>query len=751
MWRQLVLASVMALVLGLLPPPAPALAAVFTVNRLTDPFYATGACPTECTLRNAITAAAPGDTIQFGVTGTILLDHTLTLTKNVSIQGPGVATLAVDGQGLHTVFEVSAGVTASLSSMTIQRGVGEYAGGVANLGGSVSLLNVVVKENRGRMSGGIHTDDGTLTITTSTITNNQARASNLQLAGYGQGGGIGSVRSAVTVSGTTISDNITHASWGYGGGVAITEAGTFRIDRSTISGNSAVDGGGIWNVLGDLTITNSTISGNIASERGGGIMSNGGTTSLVHATVSDNVAPVGGAIQTGGPVTLRNSILTDGPDGSLCDVGGSGVVTSNGNNLTDSTSCFPANAAQGDIVTSTPLLGPLALNAPGTTMTHALLYGSPAVDGVRFAPPGSPPGTPIDCPTTIVVDQRGQARPQAWTVPRCDIGAYELTGTNTAPSIQGIATQNVTANGPVPALFVNINDSETPGSLTVTGTSSNQQLVPNGNIAVSGSGLLRSLTVTPAANQSGDATITLTVSDGFATASTAFLFRVTPAPVTPVPITPVPVTPVNALPVAVNDAYSINVTETLNVTVGLGVLANDTDSDSPSLTAQLLQQPANGTLVLLPTGAFTYTPTGTFAGTDTFTYRAWDGTAASANAATVTITVRPTACTPRPAVNPQVTAGGSTLQVRVESTPMTGRPAGPLRKLQFGTLQNANVTIGGQTIASGDEYTVPGNASAIEFTVTRIVAGQPTTVPLTVVDDCGVWKTLVGGGANAGF
>src|SRR5262245_17986573 len=59
---------------------------------------------------------------------------------------------------------------------------------------------------------------------------------------------------------------------------------------------------------------------------------------------------------------------------------------------------------------SNPGLGPLALNPPGTTETHALLDGSPAIDAVLTGCP--PPGT----------DQRGITRPQGSA---CDMGAYE--------------------------------------------------------------------------------------------------------------------------------------------------------------------------------------------------------------------------------------------------------------------------------------------------------------------------------------
>jgi VCBS repeat-containing protein len=96
---------------------------------------------------------------------------------------------------------------------------------------------------------------------------------------------------------------------------------------------------------------------------------------------------------------------------------------------------------------------------------------------------------------------------------------------------------------------------------------------------------------------------------------------------------------VNELPVAVNDDYLMNQGDVLNEAAP-GVLANDSDPDAgidDELTAVLVQQPANGSLVLNADGSFTYTPTASFFGQDTFTYRASDG--ALSNVATVTITV----------------------------------------------------------------------------------------------------------------
>lgn len=70
----------------------------------------------------------------------------------------------------------------------------------------------------------------------------------------------------------------------------------------------------------------------------------------------------------------------------------------------------------------------------------------------------------------------------------------------------------------------------------------------------------------------------------------------------------------------------------------LGVLANDTDADGNTLTAEKLTDPAHGVLIFNPDGSFVYTPSANYNGTDSFTYRPNDGTS-SGNTTTVTFNV----------------------------------------------------------------------------------------------------------------
>jgi uncharacterized repeat protein (TIGR01451 family) len=97
--------------------------------------------------------------------------------------------------------------------------------------------------------------------------------------------------------------------------------------------------------------------------------------------------------------------------------------------------------------------------------------------------------------------------------------------------------------------------------------------------------------------------------------------------------------PANDPPVANDDAYAVDEDDLLNVAAP-GVLGNDMDLDNDSLTAVVVSDVSNGTLVLNGDGSFTYTPDADFSGMDSFTYQAYDGTDYS-NVATVTIMVNP--------------------------------------------------------------------------------------------------------------
>ncbi|GLX70291.1 tandem-95 repeat protein [Paenibacillus glycanilyticus] len=122
----------------------------------------------------------------------------------------------------------------------------------------------------------------------------------------------------------------------------------------------------------------------------------------------------------------------------------------------------------------------------------------------------------------------------------------------------------------------------------------------------------------PSANYNGSDSFTYQVNDGSLNSATATVT--------------LHVTPVNDAPVAYDSKKS-----TVENTPVTGIVTGQ-DYDSPSLTFEKAQGPANGQLDLQANGSYTYTPNTGYVGTDSFTFTANDGDLSS-NTATVTITV----------------------------------------------------------------------------------------------------------------
>lgn len=99
---------------------------------------------------------------------------------------------------------------------------------------------------------------------------------------------------------------------------------------------------------------------------------------------------------------------------------------------------------------------------------------------------------------------------------------------NTAPTISDITNQSVPANTSSAAIAFTIGDTETAASsLVLSASTSNSSLVPVANIVFGGAGASRLVTITPVANLLGNATVTVTVSDGALTTSDVFNVSVT--------------------------------------------------------------------------------------------------------------------------------------------------------------------------------------------------------------------------------
>jgi hypothetical protein len=397
-------------------------------------------------LRAEIAAAQNNDTIVFAPS---LSGHTITLTsgelsitKGMTIQGPGASKLTVSGNNATTVFYVNSSQPAVLSGLTVSNG----RAGVANTYGSALTISGCTIS--GNTFSGIR-NTGTMTVTGCTIAGNSALERND--GRFAGGAGIDNLYGTLTVSNSTIAGNIDSGFYSRGGGVFAAWGTTVALTNCTISNNSVcpnayhnVDefegyggGGGVYADGGStVTLTNCTLANNHAVWEGGGLFVNaaspysptavGAKVNVTNCTVSGNSASTfGGGIDVSsgsgfyvGRLTLSNSIVAgnssveEPSSASGIDIVSYGVTLAENNLLGNVWGTSTPPPFQNIIINNAnPLLGPLQNNG-GPTQTMALLPGSLAIGH----------GDNSKAPAT---DQRGVKRLDV-AGELTDIGAFEL-------------------------------------------------------------------------------------------------------------------------------------------------------------------------------------------------------------------------------------------------------------------------------------------------------------------------------------
>ena len=399
--------------------------------------------------------------------GLLYLFHSEVI-DNVSSLEPFLGLNHVSGNGAGifnqgTVFATASKVCGNTAGLAYsQRGLG--AGLYNHMQGVAVLQNTIICENTTGNSPG---DEFDVTI--------QAQ---------GHGGGLYN-RGYVVLDGCTLSQNRAHD----GAGVFNAFGGSLAVLKSAVHNNHCEDGevgrhgslaweaggsgGGLYNE-GTVAMENSTISQNEAGEApclegldsrsgasgriggsGGGIFNvSSGRVTIHHSTIAQNQSGrtdleddlcfdgfdvesgAGGGIYNEGWVTLKNTIVGENSahlDGAGPDA--SGELYSLGYNLIGDPSDTVVNGIErGNLTDVAPLLGPLQHNG-ASTVTHALLTGSPAINQ----------GDPLFTSPSFT-DQRGENRVSDEIV---DIGAFEYLGSamvayNDFSWSEGELRQNIT-------------------------------------------------------------------------------------------------------------------------------------------------------------------------------------------------------------------------------------------------------------------------------------------------------------------
>jgi predicted outer membrane repeat protein len=313
--------------------------------------------------------------------------------------------------------------------------------------GKIIIRNSRFEENRAAGHGGAlnlftYPEDKT-TIENTTIINNEVIKDNKPKA---KGGGVYAGLGELTIKNTTFANNKAHEQ---GGGLYVNGPKPINITNSTFSGNKAQDssnngkGGGIairhWTWDTDAKIVNTTFANNYAGSEAGAIQAGDINVRLTNSIFYKNTAGNSQKIKQ-----QTNKQLTDG--GNNLQYPNKLTNNSSDVNVTDK------------ITIADPKLGPLQDNG-GSTLTHALLKGSPAINK----------GTSTGAPTT---DERGYKRDS-----QPDIGAYEY-GAKSQSKASVVGALSLSSNEPSLAATEQQQVANEPPSSS-TGQQGEQQQVAN--------------------------------------------------------------------------------------------------------------------------------------------------------------------------------------------------------------------------------------------------------------------------------
>ncbi len=306
------------------------------------------------TLRDIITNACAGAVITFDptVTGTITLTgDELTISKAITITGPGAGVLAISGNHQSRVVNIAAGAgnTVEISGLTIKEGSTKSdgtdffgGGGVLIQSGTVNLIDSVITANSATNSGnpsggGVDNEGGVVTITRCAITNNTITNNIASNGAFYLGGGVFNEGTSMTINNSTISGNVC-GPFGAGGGIAFFTSMT--LTNSTVFGNSANVGGNIFRGGGTLTFKNNIIAGGALTGVGGSGVDISGTSfssqgfNLIQTTAGGTITGTTGSNITGVSPNLFPLGNYGGPTPSLLPAPNSPVINTGDTGLT---------------------------------------------------------------------------------------------------------------------------------------------------------------------------------------------------------------------------------------------------------------------------------------------------------------------------------------------------------------------------------------------------------------------------------
>ncbi len=258
-------------------------------------------------VQSAIDAAGSGGTVKVagrcvGAQSLAGTSQTGYISKSLTLRGGYTNTVAswaaagdpaanpstLDAAQAGRVLYITGAIDVAIQNLRLTGGGATAGGGVYNNAARTTISNTLIHSNSAASGGGMWNQSaGRVLIEASTVASNTANAG---------GGLLNEAAGQVTFDASAVAANMAAAS---GGGIYNTDSGSAvtLTNGSWAQANSAIVGAGLWNgFAGQVTLDASAVASNTASNIGGGINNTGGAITVTRGSLLGNSAANGGGI-----------------------------------------------------------------------------------------------------------------------------------------------------------------------------------------------------------------------------------------------------------------------------------------------------------------------------------------------------------------------------------------------------------------------------------------------------------------------